>query len=98
MKKMLIFLTLGLGACASEPYEMTFRCLNEEGPDIIIKTRLVDDDLYIDINGRFQTVLTLDAEASPGARYEDGYGIEFWVQGNRAYYTSFGAGVACVRE
>jgi len=100
MKKLLTVLVVGglLGACADESSEMSFRCENMEGPDIMIRTRQFNGSMHININDRFETVLTRDFESSPGARYENGEGIEFWIQGNRAYYTSFGAGVACVRE
>ena len=101
MKKLIMLLAIGgiMGACAGEEAgENTFRCANMEGPDIIIRTRQFNGSMHININDRFETLLTRDYDASPGTRYVDGQGIEFWIKGNRAYYTSFGAGIDCIRE
>ena len=99
MKRIIMALAVcgTMGACASEQSEVTYRCANEEGPDIIIKAEFFDGGVHIDINGKHKSTLTQEVSAS-GARYADGDGLEFWTKGDGAYYTSFGAGVECVKE
>jgi len=99
MNKILIILTAGtiLCACSKEETEVIYRCANEEGPDIIIKAEFFEGGMHIDINSRHKSTLTQEISAS-GVRYAGTEGIEFWTKGDKAYYTSFGAGVDCVKE
>ena len=96
MKRTLLL--LAVCACSADSGEVIYRCENiDGGPESIVKARFYDGGMDFNINDKDYRKLS-KTEHKPGVRYADGDGIEFWINGNVATLTSYGASTLCFQE